>query len=443
MGVFISFGMDTLLVKEIARDPKRTSDLLSSTISTRTLLFFLSCGIIALYARLAHFAPSTIVLIALLGVAQFVTQIYLAIQSALQGLELMQYVSIANVLSRIVNTLLGIIVLILGYSVYGVGVITIFAMASGLIVQHIYLRQRYSIFFSFDVSKIRQMLRTGLPYLASSLGLVAYGQIDILIISALINSTQVGWYSSASRLFGTLMFFPVIFTTAIFPSITRLHKHSPNELPYIIQKSFNLMLVLSMPIGLGLLVIAKPLVALLYGASFAPSAPILALLGLVIIPTYQNILLGQFLTSTDRQNGWTIVMLGATAATLPLDIILVPWCQSTFNNGAIAGGLSFLITEIVMVFIGTKLLPKGALNKGNIATALRIFFAGCCMALITWLLSDLFILVPILAGAAVYISIIVITRTIPAEDILLVRQFAVNIVRRMRGQQNNPILTEG
>lgn len=443
MGVIINFGMDTLLVKEIARSPEKTPLLLSATLGARTILFILSCGLIAVYIQIANFSSTAIILVILLGIAQLITQLYLAIQASLQGLELMHYVSIANVMSRIVNTVLGIAVLVLGYGVYGIGFVTSIAMGVGLVLQYLFLRKKYPVHIIFNAAELRRILRTGLPYLASSLGLVAYGQVDVIVISSLINTTQVGWYGSASRLFSTMMFFPVIFTTAIFPSLTRIYTHTPNSLPRIIQKSFNLMLVLSTPIGVCLLFIAKPLVVLLYGNDFSQSGPVLAILGLVLIPTYQNILLGQFLTSTDRQNRWTVVMLLATAATLPLDLLLVPWCQAAFDNGAIAGALSFLITEIGMVIIGITFLPNESLNKNNIFTAIRICVAGGFMAYTMWLLADFFMLIPALAGTIVYIGMILMIKAIPAEDLLLFKQFALSTLSRLHRNHNEPLSVEG
>lgn len=224
----------------------------------------------------------------------------------------------------------------------------------------------------------------------------------------------------------------MIFTTAVFPSLTRAYANASDSLPRIIRKSFDLMLVLSIPIGLGLFVIADPLVLLLYGPGFAQSGPILALMGLVLIPTYQNILLGQFLTSTDRQNRWTVVMLAAAALTIPLDLLLVPWCQRWFGNGAIAGALSFLITELLMVGCGIALLPRGALGRSNLVVALKVFGVGAAMVASSWWLRGAFIGLPILVAAAVYCGGILALRALPREDLALFGSFAQGALGRLR-----------
>src|SRR5436190_22972493 len=55
MGVLITFGMDTLLVKEIARQPSSTVELLVTTFALRGLLYILSFGAVALYLHLLRY----------------------------------------------------------------------------------------------------------------------------------------------------------------------------------------------------------------------------------------------------------------------------------------------------------------------------------------------------------------------------------------------------
>src|SRR3954451_1897968 len=51
MGMLIGFGMDTLLMKQIARNPERTPQLVGTALILRVVLFLASCGVVAIYAR--------------------------------------------------------------------------------------------------------------------------------------------------------------------------------------------------------------------------------------------------------------------------------------------------------------------------------------------------------------------------------------------------------
>jgi O-antigen/teichoic acid export membrane protein len=281
------------------------------------------------------------------------------------------------------------------------------------------------------------MIQASLPYFLSGVFLVVYMQVDIVIISLFVSERAVGWYGTADQLFGTFLFIPTVFMAAVFPALSRLYASASDNLPHLMRKSFDLLLLLGVPIGLGVLVIADPLVVLLFGPDFAPSGPILAIMGIVIILTYQNMLVGQFLISTDRQNAWTIVMAVATVATIPLDVLLIPWCQATFGNGAIGGALSFVITELGMIVAGLVLLPPGSLDRSNVWSAARVLIAGGVMAAGVWWWRQSFIAVPIAVGAVIYVALVLLLRIIPREDMELMRgaisQQLSAIIRKANG----------
>src|SRR3954465_2442835 len=52
MGLLISFGTDTLLTKEIAWKPVKTSELLGMALLLRIFFFILSCAIVAIYLQI-------------------------------------------------------------------------------------------------------------------------------------------------------------------------------------------------------------------------------------------------------------------------------------------------------------------------------------------------------------------------------------------------------
>jgi O-antigen/teichoic acid export membrane protein len=439
VGMLINFGTDTYLTKEIARQPNRTSHLVGTALTLRGLLFIVGCGVIAAYLYLMKYPITTQYIVWIIGLSILISQISNVCLAALQGLEIMQYISIAGIANRATNTILGITVVLLGYGLYAVGFVTVTASFVSMTLLFMFLTRRYKLRPHFQIDQAIAMLKSSFPYLMSGLGLIIYGQVDVLIISSLVNTTEIGWYGVASQLFGTLLFIPVVFTTAIFPLLTRTYANAPESLPKILCKSFDFMLLVSIPIGLGICVVANPIVMLLFGPSFAQSGPILSLMGIVLIFTYQNVLLAQFFTSMDRQNSWTLVMLVATAVTIPLDLVLVPWCQQFFGNGAIAGALSFIFTEAGMVVIGIRLMPKRALGWSNVRTAVSVIIAGLTMAAAAWWCRNMFIAIPIVIGAFTYIGMIAVLRVVPKEDIALFKQMVQVILQRLRQREAKSI----
>jgi O-antigen/teichoic acid export membrane protein len=252
----------------------------------------------------------------------------------------------------------------------------------------------------------------------------------------------VGWYGAADQLFGTLLFVPTVFMTAVFPALSRLHAGASGDLSRLMSRSFDLLLLISVPIGLGVALIANALVVLLFGDAFAQSGPILAVMGLVLILTYQNMLLGQFVISTDRQNVWTWVMAAAVALSIPLDLLLVPFFQRQFGNGAIGGAVAFIFTEAGMLLVGLRYLPPGALGRQNGIAALRVLLAGMVMLAATWWMRSWaygwLLVYPILLGAVVYVAAVLLLRVVPAEDYRLLRGVMQHFWARLRRQHAQP-----
>ncbi len=439
MGMLIGAGIDTLLTKQIAREPDRTPQLVGTALVLRTTFFIVSCGVVALYIHFMAFPSSTTTIIWIISGSVLLSQIALTCQSALQGLEAMQYTSLAGIVSKVINTVVGLSVILLNYGIYAIGFTLVAAALVNTILLLIFLRRYYKLQFQRQTGPAYTMLRSSVPYLMSGLGLILYGQVDVLIIASLVNTQEIGWYGAASQLFSTLLFIPVVFTTAVFPVLARTYATAPDALPKILRKTFDMLLLVSMPIGLGILVIAPQLVVILFGPAFTQSGPILALMGIVLIFTYQNVLIGQFLISTDRQNSWTFVMIVAAIITIPLDLVLVPWCQREFSNGAIAGAFSFIVTEFAMVAVGIWLLPKGSLGWSNIRSSTQIIFAGLAMVGAAWWFREMFIAIPICVGGITYIGAIALLRVVPREDIATFTQVAQGISRKLRRRGAEPV----
>jgi O-antigen/teichoic acid export membrane protein len=436
--VLLSFGMDTHLTKMIARNPERTSEMLSTSLLIRTVFFVISCVLVALYSVAMRYNTIQITVIAIHALFFLLLTYNGAFTAALVGLERMEFISIASIANRALLAGLSILLIFMDAGLYLLAAANIVSNLVACILLFIAIRRQHPLRFEVNIDSARTMLIESWPYLISGLAIVVYQQMDKPFISALVDTTTVGWYGTAMNLFGTSMFLPVVFSTVIFPALARSYASGDAKLNIIAQRSFDLMFLISVPVGLGLVVIGKPLVALLYGPEFAPSGGILMMLGVVVIFTYLNTILGQLLISTDRTSKWNVVIIMAIVATLPIDYVLVPWTHQVFGNGGLGGTLAFLITEFGMVVAAILLLPPKTLQWSNVRTASLTLLSGLLMMATSWWFRDTMMIVSIIIAAITYTVSVALLRIIPNEDLLILKNAAMGIFGRLRRNKDAP-----
>ncbi len=430
--IFISFGSGILITKELARSHDKFSELVGTSLVIRIIFYFVSLGVVLLYIQWANYSSQAIAVIIIIGVSILISQCSDLFYSTLVGYERMGYIAISAISGKLFVTVVALILLFTGQGVLLIASVYIGSTIIQSVIEVYSVHKIQPIKLNFRRDLVRWMLKAGAPFFLVAVFVTIYMQVDVVILSLLVNEEAVGWYGAADSLFGTMLFIPAIFLTAAFPALSRLHEEKSDALGTLMRKSFDILMLISVPIGLGLFVLGTEIVVLLFGPEFVNSGPVLSVMGIVLIFTYSNMLIGRFLISTNRQNKFTVVLAIAMFASVPLDLILIPWCQSKFGNGAIGGSLAFIVTEFGMLIWGIYLLPKGSLDKSNLWFAGRVSLAGLIMAILVWQFRDLFIAIPIAIGIITYGGMSWLLGVLPTEYIPLLQDSGKKLLMKFR-----------
>jgi O-antigen/teichoic acid export membrane protein len=100
-------------------------------------------------------------------------------------------------------------------------------------------------------------------------------RIGQLMLGALLNSREVGWYAAATRLSQMLYVIPTLLATATFPAIVRAKETSGGLYGQRVQTFHDLMLWLGIAVALPVSLFAGRVIHLLYGDAYGPAATIL------------------------------------------------------------------------------------------------------------------------------------------------------------------------
>src|ERR1700694_3312749 len=110
-------GINTLLIKEIARDRQGGSRLLGTAIGARLAAVLPSVVLMALFIQIARYDSLQATLLWIATASMFLGLLVEPIQSAFQGIERMEYIAFGRGINTALVTALGIALVLAGFGV--------------------------------------------------------------------------------------------------------------------------------------------------------------------------------------------------------------------------------------------------------------------------------------------------------------------------------------
>jgi O-antigen/teichoic acid export membrane protein len=435
---FASLGTSIFLTLEVARDRDRGLALVRPILVMRLVAFAVATLGVAVFAVVGDVDATGIALLAVVGASMLLQTVGDVFGAALTGLERMSFPALAAIVSKFVST--GAVVLVVTLDIGGVVLVaatSLLASATNLLVLwHFHRRFGHTALDRPPLGPAR-ILRASAPFLLGYSILIVYQQIDTVVIAVLVDQRTLGWYAAADTLASSLMFVPVLLMATLFPMIGRLHASDRSSLDSVVVRAFGALTLAGVPIGLGAMVVATPISLLLFGEEFRETGPVLGVFAVALPFVYVSIMLGQVAYATARQMFWNALMAGAIVLTIALDVVLVPLMDRVHGNGAIGGGLSYLVAESAMVAIGIWRVAPVIASRDAAVRLSKVLSAGVLMAAVTWPLRGAFLLVPIVVGIVVY-SGAVLALSVPSDE---ERAVARRALERVRTRVHPPVAT--
>ena len=226
--------------------------------------------------------------------------------------------------------------------------------------------------------KLKKEFITNINYLKilKNLFIIFLTQIIIYIYTVLnktmlgilnTNISEVGYYELAIRIIQSINTLIISLSAVIAPIIANNFYKKNNELiKKYLKLSFEIVLLLGIPITLGICLISKDFISLFLGNEFTKVTNLIYLLSLTIIPIgITNIIGSQYLISIKKEKHMIFsILIGAVTNRL-INFILVP------KFGAYGIAISSIITEILILIIDIIITAKDFDYKTLIIPALK------------------------------------------------------------------------
>ncbi len=430
----LSLGLGMFLVKEIARNRSFIETHLGAAIGIRVLTSVVVAGLVVGITQLTTFSTDAETVMYIAATATVALSFVRLADSALAGMENMAWLAFADIVGRLVVLTAGIVVLVQGLGVVAYAIVLVAANLVNLGLVSGYLARRVRVRINFEYPRIKTLLIGGAPFILMGFLLDVYNQTDTIVLRIVAGEAVVGWYAAASQIFKTVSMLAFVFTTALFPTLSRVHASGLDASIGMARKSLMIGALGIVPMSVGISLFSHEIISNLpYPDEFQKSIPLLTILGLTIPLTAFLMILGTIAIATDRQKAWAMALLATVVLNVVLNVIAAPYFQSHYGNGGIGVALTTLVSEMFMVLIGIRLMPKGVLSHAVAITLLKVFVATGVMALVVVVARNAGLpTVPVVAtGVLVYGVLVPATRAVSREDLRFVKEFIVRNLREI------------
>ena len=342
--ILADLGLNTLTVREIARDKSLTSKYFSNVVLMKIILSALTFGILAAVINLMGYPQEVINVVYFVALYSILTAFYGIFNSIFQAYEKIEYQSIGQVLSNVLlfsGVLIGIYY---GFSVLGFAFIFFISSVISLIyifLVYIWKFPPYKMQFSWNFWK--STIKEALPFGLTGISGMVYTYIDSVMLSLFQGNEVVGWYNAAYRLILALLYVPITINTTLFPSMSQFHISSRDSLNLITEKYFKLMVVTGIPMGAAVTILADNIIILIFGYGYLQSVIALQILIWTTVFTFIGAAFIRLLEATNRQLIVTKISALCVVVNIVLNLILIP----TFSY--IGASISTVVTEAILV----------------------------------------------------------------------------------------------
>jgi O-antigen/teichoic acid export membrane protein len=269
------------------------------------------------------------------------------------------------------------------------------------------VRKLVDLSWRFDWPVWRDIADRSWPIALSITFNLIYLKGDVIILSLTRAQEEVGIYGAAYKILDVLTVIPIMFMGLVLPLLVKARAEGkPNDWNRIMQKSFDFMAVLAMPLIAGALVVGRELMVLFAGDGFAESGPLLVILIIACAAVFFGSMFGHAVIAVKQQKkmvwGYAIDAVLATA----LYLAVIPAYGPTGAAWVTVFAEVFIAcATYYMIWRTTSFVP-------SFRTFLRAAVAGLFMAAFVKVLPDMHVLLKVLLGAAAYAALAILMRAV-------------------------------
>jgi len=422
--ILADLGLYSLMTREISHSEADEKKIASNifTIRIAALLVFLGLAIVIIW-----FFPYTsqVKLGVIIGSLSY---FFLSASQVLMGIFQkhlkIDKAGLADIIGRLIQLGLVIVFIRMDLGFFAILSALIISSLGSFIVNWFFARKYVPLTLAFDWILWKKLLKVAIPIAASIVLTLIYFKLDTILLSfGFINRSSinpvvdVGIYNIAYKVLEGVIFFPSMFVGLIMPLLSNFAFSNREEFKKTFQKTLDILIIFIVPLIIGLLALAMPIVILIGGNEFAASAKVLQILSFAIGLMFLGTLCGHSIIALDKQKIGAWIYSAGMVFNIATNLIFIP----KYSYFGAAG--TTVATEVLVTILMFWLIYKSIKYLPSFKIFFKTLFAGLIMGVFLYLFRgcNLFLLIGL--SLIIYFAVLYLIKGIKKEEIsLLIRK---------------------
>ena len=338
------------------------------------------------------------------------------------------WVAVLDLTRQLLTALLIVVLVFLGSQLLPFLGVSIPAGLVVVAIAALLVRRTRTLTPTFSWRRWRTFMSAILPYSAAVAASVLYFRISILLVSALSNGVQLGYFSASFRIIEAGTVIPALLVSSAFPIFARAAHEDHDRLANAISRVFHSALIAGAWVATSIAVGAPLAMTIVGGARFAAAAPVLAIQGIGLGAMFMNVVWGYALLSLRLYRLILLINFGA----LVLNVALV--APLVIVDGARGAAIGTATVEVIATVVQAVAVVRGRPHLRPSLRMLPFVVLATAAGLAPLAMTNVAVILRLLTSTALFSVVVLLTRSFPPELLDLVPRLGSRSRRNRDGQ---------
>lgn len=364
--LFATMGVGLLGVREIAavkEDKKRRDQVYSSVLALNLLFTLVSLGIYLLCVvtipKLCQYDE-----LFYIGTAKILFTVFL-VEWFFTGVENFRYITLRSILIKVLY-IISVFLFVRDtsdyrlYFILTVGVVVLNALINQLYIRE-FVRVRWNNIQLFKY--LKQNVTLGIYTLMTSM----YLTFNVMYLGLVSNNTEVGYYTTAFKLYSVVLGFFTAFTNVMLPRMSSLLANGEKDrFQELVNRSFSVMSTCCIPLILCSMIMAPQIVYILSGPGYEGAIlPMRIIMPAAFAVGVAQVLAIQVLMPMKKDKVLLVASIIGAVVSLLINLLVVPYIESVgsavvllCSEAVVTGAYLWYVLSHKLTLISVKTMEK-------------------------------------------------------------------------------------